>query len=72
MFGKICLDGLEILNFIFVDDDPDDSEVHVEIAHDFSPRDHLGDGVVSHCHVRLVRTERDGTKQSVLSVGVLE
>ena len=48
MFLKIGLDWLQELNLILVHNDPDDSHVHVQIAHHLPASHHLGNRVVAH------------------------
>lgn len=54
VLSHIGLDRLEELDLILVDQDPDDSEIHVEVAHHLSFRDQLGNGVVADPHMGLV------------------
>lgn len=59
VLSDVGLDGLQELDLVLVDQDPDDSEVKVQVSHDLATRDQLCDGVVSDSHVRLVGSERD-------------
>ena len=36
MLSNVRLDGIEVFNFSFIDQDPNDSEPHVEVTHNFS------------------------------------
>jgi hypothetical protein len=71
VLGEVGLDGLQVLDLVLADEDPDDCEVHVEVAHHLAARHQLGEGVVAHRYVRAVRSQRDGAQQPVLREGVL-
>lgn len=38
MLSDVGLDWIEVLNLAFIDEDPNDSEPHIEVTHHFSSR----------------------------------
>lgn len=72
MLSEVSFDWLQIFDLIFVDNDPHDSKVHIEVAHDLASRDHFGNCMVSDSHVGFVSSQRNRTQQTILSVRILQ
>lgn len=72
MLCSIGGNGLEVLYFSLADQVPNDRIVKIQIPKYLSSSDQLGKGMVSNSNMRLMCSERNGSKQSILSKWIFD